>query len=122
MKRPLTLILGLLLLTSCSSTDQQSDLASLETPARYSGLKLEDLGSYHASFLLQFAGNSPWSYQVDVRSDGELMERSLHIEGVDPVQNPGDVRMVSQGEQNRLAGQVSEDLGSNVLVVDPSDD
>ena len=104
LKKNLFAILPLFILSACSTSAPDLKTIPLDNQYPYSGLKMEGLGSYHATFLLQFDGENPWLYQVDLRSDGNRFERALHIEGVDLAFNPGDVRMVTQGGESRMSG------------------
>ncbi len=98
------------------------DLGSLD-------MSLVTLGEFHASFTLVFRGNSKWVYRVDTRSGGEQIEYSLHIEGVDGAQNPGDVRLVNSNGINQMNGpgtdnacvQFSDDFETKVLFLSPDD-
>jgi hypothetical protein len=99
-----TLLLALLLLTACAPV-----VTPLPTPAEpaldYKGLNTQALVAYHATFLLRFEGDSSWSYRLDARSDGTAHEYLLELEGLSPAQDPGDVRLVSQGGVSRMRGE-----------------
>jgi hypothetical protein len=83
----------------------------------YTGLNLETLPGYHATFELLFAGDVTWKYQLELRADGEAVEANLHIEGPSRAQNPGDVRMVTAGGASRMLGPGTD----NQCVQFPSD-
>jgi hypothetical protein len=68
------------------------------------GMSLDALGPFQATFTITFNGKTDWVYQVVTRYDGEQVEYSLHIEGLDPALNPGDVRLVNSGGINRMVG------------------
>ncbi len=92
-------------------------------------LSLDTLGAFHAVFVLEFEGESDWTYQVDTRSNGELIEYDLHIEGVDEAQNPGDVRLVNNDGVNQMNGagtdfecvQFPDEFETGVLFLSPND-
>ena len=92
-------------------------------------LSLDTLGAFHAIFVLEFEGDTDWTYQVDTRSDGELIEYNLHIEGVDKAQNPGDVRLVNNDGVNQMNGagtdfecvQFPDEFETGVLFLSPND-
>jgi hypothetical protein len=67
-------------------------------------LNREGQGSYSADFQVQFTGAASWSYQLKIRQSSELQEINLHIEGLPPAQNPGDIRLVTDGAQTWLLG------------------
>jgi hypothetical protein len=97
---------SLFTLSACSQgTPEVTPEGDLPT---YSGIDREALGIYHATFLMQFEGEFNWSYRLDMRSDGTAEEYLLHLEGLSPAQNPGDIRMVSQGGVNRMRGPGTE--------------
>jgi hypothetical protein len=83
----------------------------------YTGLNLETLPGYHATFEQLFAGEVTWKYQLELRADGEAVEANLHIEGPSRAQNPGDVRMVTAGGASRMLGPGTD----NQCVQFPSD-
>jgi hypothetical protein len=95
-------VFAFLVLAACARQDMERS-----PPADsiiYRGLDLSRAGNYHAAFLIHFEGDVPWSYQLDLRSDGTALEHTLHIEGVDLAQNPGDIRMVTLHGQSRMTG------------------
>jgi hypothetical protein len=70
----------------------------------YSGINLEALPNFSATYSIDFEGDYTWRYTLVTRFDGELTEYFLHIEGVDPVRNPGDIRLVTDGETSWMTG------------------
>ncbi len=83
-----------------------------EEPANMGQLSMQlgQLGPFHGRFTLEFDGNSQWTYQVDMRSDGRRIEYSLHIEGVSENKNPGDVRLMHNGRTNYMTGAGTGDF------------
>jgi hypothetical protein len=67
------------------------------------------LTTYHATFTLHFRGTYTWTYQLESLTDGHRMAYDLHIEGVPPAQNPGDVRVVLEDDTARMRGPATED-------------
>jgi len=55
-------------------------------------------------YEMRFDGPAPWLYMLKVHSSPPLRETSLHIEGIDPTLNPGDVRLVSDGTTSWMIG------------------
>lgn len=109
--RSLKWMLLLLLTAAACGSPQPSVAPTPEGNTRaYRGLQLEALGAYQALFMLRFAGEQPWSYRLDMRSDGSAQEAFLHIEGVDAALNPGDVRMVVREGVSRMRGPGTDDV------------
>ena len=81
-----------------------------EAPANFGDLKmnLDQLGAFHARFVLRFEGNSQWMYQVDTRSDGTNTEYQLIIEGISDNMDLGDVRLVNSLGQNFMSGPATD--------------
>jgi hypothetical protein len=106
--RRFTVCVLLLSLVACLP-GSPDDLVTTREPERdsYRGLQLEELSYYHALFDLRFAGEKDWTYQLELRSDGESREYLLHVEGVTSSQDIGDVRMVEQREIRRIQGSVT---------------
>lgn len=85
-------------------------LAATQTETvEYSGLNLQALKAYHARFEMLMENATGWVYQLDTRSDGELTEFSLHIDKIDPSLNPGDIRLVTDGNTNWMIGPGTQD-------------
>jgi hypothetical protein len=72
-------------------------------------LGLQALTAYRATFELRFRGTYSWTYWLESRVDGHKMAYDLRIEGVEPPQNPGDVRVVLEGDVARMRGPATED-------------
>jgi hypothetical protein len=64
----------------------------------------EKLSAYTATFLIDFDGPVKWKYQLITRKAPTLRETTLHIEGIAGAQNPGDVRMVTDGVTTWMKG------------------
>jgi hypothetical protein len=60
--------------------------------------------SYSAVFQIQFTGPVNWTYRMKTRKSLAVEEVSLHIEGIDGAQNPGDIRLVTDGKTTRMIG------------------
>ena len=92
-------------------------------------MSLAELGPFHAIFMLSFDGNQDWVYKVETRYDGELIEYNLHIEGVEPTKNPGDLRLVNTNGINQMKGpgtddfcmQFPDEMNTGVLFLSPVD-
>ncbi len=103
MKKSFRILYSLLLvivLAACSSapastTAKQSPLA---------GISRDALGSYSSIFEIQFSGSTNWVYQLRTRRSAALREDNLFIQGVDPSQNPGDVRVVTDQTTTWMIG------------------
>lgn len=110
------IILILLMLASASIaceaasgfTSSRTEKNSTPTPELetfpYPGFSTATLGAYESTFEMRFEGSYTWIYLLRVRSDGALTEYRLHYEGVAPSDNPGDVRMVTDGATSRMIG------------------
>jgi hypothetical protein len=126
------LFLALISLACSSNTNLNSssaeDGALPFTTNNYAGLNEKALGTYLSSFIIEFQGSYAWRYEMTTRYDGSLIEYSVHIEGVDKSKNPGDIRMVSNGETNWMTGPGADnqcfmfpnslDLGPSFLTPD----
>jgi len=103
MKKGFRILYSLLLmavLAACSSVPASTTTAATTatTAAQQGplpGLSRDALGSYSSIFEIQFSGSTQWVYQLRTRKSAALREENLVIQGVDPSQNPGDVRMVT---------------------------
>jgi hypothetical protein len=75
-------------------------------PANLGQLKmnLNQLDAFHGRFVLEFEGQSQWSYRVETRSDGTNMEYQLNVEGLEGGQYLGDVRLVNSMGINLMNG------------------
>ncbi len=61
--------------------------------------------SYSDAFEIRFDGSQPWVYQLNSRNVDGLREMRLHIEGVDVKDNPGDIRLVTDGATTWMTGE-----------------
>jgi hypothetical protein len=92
-------------------------------------MSLAKLGPFYSIFVLNFEGSQDWVYKVETRYDGELIEYSLEIEGVESTKNPGDVRLVNTNGVNQMKGPGTDDLcmqfpdemNTGVLFLSPVD-
>ncbi len=75
----------------------------------YQGMNLEGLAAFAATYEIRFEGAYSWAYLLVTRSDGQLLEYGLHLEGVGPPYNLGDVRTVSDGRTTWMKGPGTED-------------
>jgi len=107
------IVLLLLLAAACSSgpSPSPSSIPSSTAGIRpsYTGLHLEALGSYQATFDLIFEGTVMWGHHLETRTDGRALEYGLHLDGLDASRNPGDVRLVAQDGINRMRGPGTDD-------------
>ena len=121
--RRLSLVLILLVAAACVPPPTE------ETGLTYTGLGLEQLDAYQATFEVRFEGDYAWEYQLETHWDGTAMAYDLHLEGVDPARNPGDVRVVIEGDTVRMRGpgtgdtcvQFPVDLGLAPSFFSPDD-
>jgi hypothetical protein len=58
---------------------------------------------------MEFHGVFNWSYHLETRTDGRAVEYRLHLEGLSPARNPGDVRLVVEGGTSRMRGPGTDD-------------
>lgn len=92
-------------------------------------MQLNQIGPFHGRFLLEFSGETDWTYQVDTRSDGANIEYFLTIHGIGSSQNPGDVRLVNSGGNNSMSGpgtggfcvQFPDSFRTEKLFLSPTD-
>ena len=113
-------LLLMILMAACSSpkaTPQASGLPGLpastvsqttgptsEPQVGLAGLNRDKLSSYSSLFVIQFEGAKPWTYRIKTRKSPTLREISLHIDGITGKDNPGDVRLVTDGVTSRMSG------------------
>ena len=76
----------------------------------YQGVGLDRLEQYAASFMVSMQTDTPWTYQLTLRRSGDVREFFLHLEGVDPARNPGDIRLVTDGVTSRMLGEGTDNL------------
>jgi hypothetical protein len=95
-------LLVLVLATACAPTatpDMQT----------YSGLGMEVLPGYAATFDLRFDGATDWHYLLETRTNSESIEYNLQLEGLSESRDPGDVRMVTTDKISRMRGPGTND-------------
>ena len=123
------LLLGAMSLACSTLLGDEATQAPVRQAGVYQGMNQESLGPYHARFRLQFESQDSWLYQVETKVSEGAMERSLHIEGVSDARNPGDVRMVSRGQESRMRGPGTDEqclrfprsMEMNVTFLGPDD-
>jgi hypothetical protein len=106
MRRLIILLLLLSLTFACLPAASSTTSTEPPAPTRVS---LRALGTYHATFEARFEGTYNWTYRLESRTDGSAMAYDLHIEGVKASQNPGDVRIVIEGDIARMRGPGTDD-------------
>lgn len=81
-------------------------------PANMGNLEMQlgQLGPFHGRFLLEFDGKTSWTYQVDLRSQGQKIEYALSVQGVPSEKNPGNVRLVHSAGENYMSGAGTGDF------------
>lgn len=113
MKNPLMIILLVLaiLIAGCSPT-ATPETAPVVGGQRYATntpvpdlLGRERLTAYTATFEISFDGPAKWKYLLTTRKSATLHEADMKIEGIQGSQNPGDVRIVSDGTTTWMTGQ-----------------
>jgi hypothetical protein len=60
--------------------------------------------SYSSEFRMQFSGQKSWTYLLKTHKTPAQREISLHIEGLEGAQNPGDVRQVTDNVTTWMIG------------------
>jgi hypothetical protein len=93
-------------LTNCSAPAGQSENKGqviFSKPALTS-LNRDALNSYSSTFTVQFEGPTRWMYQLKTRKSQSLREISLHIEGIKKIENPGEIRLVTDGTTSWMIG------------------
>jgi hypothetical protein len=58
---------------------------------------------------MQFEGAFDWTYDLETSTDGHAVEYHLHLEGVSSSRDPGDVRVVMEGDTVRMRGPGTDD-------------
>jgi hypothetical protein len=106
-----TLILAAMLIglaAGCSgptAAGEGSDPGNNNQPA----INRDALNSYSADFTVQFKGTASWIYQLKNRRSDATHETTLHIEGVQSAQNPGDIRLLTDGARTWMKGPGTDD-------------
>ena len=114
----LILLTGILFACNFPSFDT-SQTGSASDVDVYSGINLSHLSDYQSSYEVAFEGDYAWKYSLVAIHKAGITERNLHIEGVEGSQNPGDVRLVSNGETSWMTGPGVE--GECVMFPDDFD-
>jgi hypothetical protein len=94
----ISILLCVFLISACSSASGTPD-------TNQPMLARDAAGSYSAEFRLQFNGAKNWSYLLKTRKSQDLREISLHIEGLQGAQNPGDIRMLTDNTTTWMIGE-----------------
>lgn len=113
---------------SSSSSDGDADSGFSSEKDTYRGINLGTLPNYRATYTIVFEGDYTWRYTLVTRYDWELTEYSLNVQGVDAANNPGDIRLVTDGETSWMTGPGTDnecykfpadlDLGFSFLTPD----
>jgi hypothetical protein len=123
MRYRLILLFALFLVSACLPPNPDTPSASTATtpptalptaeptaePPTPTILNLQTLTAYRTTFVLRFQGTYEWTYELESSTDGGRTAYALHIEGVEPPQNPGDIRVVLEGDIARMRGPATED-------------
>jgi hypothetical protein len=72
---------------------------------KFSSLNREVGQSYEGRFVVKFSGAKPWTYTLNIRKIEALGELSLHLDGIEGANNPGDIRLVTDGQTSWITGQ-----------------
>jgi hypothetical protein len=75
----------------------------------FNGLNRDVGQSYDGSFVVQFTGSEPWTYTLKIRKNETLGELSLHLDGIQGANNPGDIRLVTDGQTSWISGQGTDE-------------
>lgn len=123
-------VLCALALAACSAAGGSESAAPIaEEAPDYQGLRAGELGPHRSSFRLEFSGEEGWLYQLDTRLGGEVVEQTLRVEGVSDARSPGDVRVVTRGDERRMKGPATNEaclrfprnMDLNVTLLSPDD-
>ncbi|MEK6256415.1 MAG: hypothetical protein N2C13_03735 [Chloroflexota bacterium] len=114
----LSIIILLISVSACSSSGIKAsggDLSAADRAAQlakldYPGFKSDGLDPYAATFEIRFDGSYSWSYVLRVRFDGQHTEYRMEYLGLDSAEDPGAVRMVSDGTTSRMLGASTDNL------------
>lgn len=99
-----TLFLLMLFICACSLSPD-----STQTKSVYTGIDLSSLPNYQTLYQIEFKGDYPWRYSLNTHHNGGLTENNLHIEGINPAENPGDIRLVTDGQTSWMTGPGVDD-------------
>lgn len=100
-------ILVMLLTAACAPSTTPITAVQSDKPVQRDGqavLNRDIQNSYSAQFKIQFSGARSWGYDLKTRKISTLREINLHLEGLDKAQNPGDIRLVTDGAQTWMLG------------------
>lgn len=106
---PLLFALACLPTTTATFVSHTPPAPSTEPTPAQSSPNSQTLDAYHATFEIRFEGTYTWIYHLESRTDGGATAYDLHIEGVEAPQNPGDVRVVLEGDVVRMRGPATDD-------------
>jgi len=70
----------------------------------YTGIDLSSLSDYQIIYTIEFQGDYTWRYSLITYHHEGLTEKNLYIDGVGSKQNPGDIRLVTDGQTNWMTG------------------
>lgn len=127
---PVALLLFVLSLPACSVVGGSESVAPVvEESPEYQGLRREALGPHRSSFRLEFEGQESWLYRLETRVASQATEHTLRVEGVSDARNPGDVRVVTRGDESRMKGPATNEaclrfprgMDMNVTLLSPVD-
>lgn len=75
----------------------------------YTGIDLSSLSDYQTIYTIEFQGDYTWRYSLITYHREGLTEKNLYIDGVGSKQNPGDIRLVTDGQTNWMTGPAVDD-------------
>ncbi len=111
--RYLLIFLPLLFALACLPTAAVTPISSTKPAPTQLSPALQMPDTYHATFEMRFEGTYTWVYHLESRvgsgADGGATAYDLHIEGVEASQNPGDVRVVLEGDVVKMRGPATDD-------------
>lgn len=87
-----------------NAADTSDTRATADPKAGLSDLNRDQLKTYSSTFVVKFEGAKPWTYNLKTRKSPSFREISLHIDGLSQKENPGDVRLVTEGTTSRMIG------------------
>ena len=100
--------LVMFLAAGCTTSSDKSD---------FTNFNHDGLSSYTSTFDVQFYGPVHWAYQLTTRKTPKQREMGLHIIGIEGADNPGDVRLVTDGTTSWMTGPGTD----NECVMFPND-
>jgi hypothetical protein len=75
----------------------------------FTGIDLSSLSDYQTIYTIEFQGDYTWRYSLITYHREGLTEKNLYIDGVGAKQNPGDIRLVTDGQTNWMTGPAVDD-------------